>query len=202
MSNFKNTAILSLHMVNDIVTKEGKFGEIFGEQVEQRNVIQNAKKLLNLARSNNIPVIHVAVRFKPGHPDLVPNSPLLSMVKDMDALVEGTWGADFVSELKPLENEVVITHQRVGAFVETELHNTLKNLGIENLILYGVVTNNIVEHSARNAIDLGYTVQVVEDCCSAATLNAHQASIETLGLLAKIVTVEDIENTLTNESAS
>jgi len=38
-----NMAVLSLHMVNDVVTKEGKFGPFFAEQVEVRNVIEKGK---------------------------------------------------------------------------------------------------------------------------------------------------------------
>lgn len=118
------------------------------------------------------------------------------MVKEMNALVEGTPGAEFVSELKPLENEKIVLHQRVGAFYETDLDQILKDLGVEKVLTYGVVTNNIVEHSVRNAVDLGYTVLVAEDCCSAATPSAHEASIESQRLLAHITTVEDIQNSL------
>lgn len=186
------TAILSLHMVNDIVSKDGKFGPFFGEQVEARQVIQKGKQLIEAARSAQIPVIHVAVRFKPGHSDLVANSPLLSMVKDMNALVEGTWGAEFVDGLQPLDDETVILHQRVGCFQETELAVKLKETGIDSVIVYGVVTNNIVEHTVRNAVDYGFNAYVVEDCCSAATPEAHKASIETLGLLSKVITLNDV----------
>ncbi|WP_409305193.1 cysteine hydrolase family protein [Peribacillus sp. SCS-155] len=186
------TAVLSLHLLNDIVSIDGKFGSFFGEQVVARNVIEKGKLLVETVRSLQIPVIHVAVRFQPEHPDLVPNSPLLSMVKDMDALVEGTWGGDFVEGLQPIGSETVIVHQRVGAFQETELAAILKDRGIDSVIVFGVVTNNIVEHTVRNAVDHGFHVFVVEDCCSAATPEAHKASIETLGLLSKIITLNDV----------
>ncbi len=190
--NPTKTAVLSLHMVNDIVSIDGKFGPIFGEQVKVRNVIEKGRQLIESVRSAQIPVIHVAVRFQPGHPDLVPNSPLLSMVKDIDALVDGTWGGEFVEELRPIGNETVITHQRVGAFQETELAAILTGRGIDSVIVFGVVTNNIVEHTVRNAIDHGFHSFVVEECCSAATPEAHKASIETLRLLSKIITINDV----------
>ena len=188
----KKTAVLSLHMVNDIASPKGKFGPMFGEQVVARDVANQGKALVEYARSQQIPVIHVAVRFQPGHTDLVTNSPLLTIVKEMDALVEGTWGADFIDEIQPLDGETIITHQRVGAFQDSQLHQSLQQKGIEHLILFGVVTNNIVEHTARNGVDYGYYVTVVEDCCAAPTLAVHQASIENMRLVADIKTLAEI----------
>ncbi|NRF94389.1 cysteine hydrolase [Paenibacillus frigoriresistens] len=196
------TAVLSLHMINDVVLKDGKFGQIFGEQAEARKVIEKGKQLMETARSFQIPVIHIAVRFQPGYSDLVANSPLLSMVKEMNALVEGTRGGDFVEELQPLEHEITIFHQRVGPFQETELAALLNKLGIESLIIYGVATNVSVEQTARNAIDHGFQVFVVEDCCSAATLQAHQASIETLGLLSTVITLNDVTQLVKNNEGA
>lgn len=186
--DLSKTAVLSLHMLNDVVSKEGKFGQFFGEQAEKRDVINNSKTLLEAARSVDLPVFHIAVRYQPGHPDLIPNCQLLTMVKEMDAFVEGTWGGDFVEELQPLENEMIISHQRVGAFQETDLASLLKEKGIETVFVYGVTTNVIVEHTVRNACDLGLNV-VVEDCCSAGTLEAHNASIETINMLANVVSL-------------
>ncbi|NLY28402.1 MAG: cysteine hydrolase [Alcaligenaceae bacterium] len=187
----KKTAVLSLHLVNDIVSPEGKFGPFFAAQVQERKVLDHAARLLERARAAGMLVVHAAVRFKPGHVDLVANSPLLTMVRDMDALVEGTWGADFAQGVQPQADEPVITHQRVGAFHETGLDALLKSRGIEHLILQGVVTNNIVEHSARDAVDRGYYVTVVDDCCSAPAPEVHAASIGNLGLLAQVVSLDD-----------
>lgn len=187
----RKTAILSLHLVNDIVSAEGKFGPYFAEQVAARQVLANASRLLEQARTSRIPVIHVAVRFQPGHTDLVPNTPLLTMVRDMDALVADTWGAEFAEGVQPEDGEAVVTHQRVGAFHQSELDSILRDRGIEHLVLLGVVTNNIVEHCARNAVDRGYTLSVVETCCAAATPEAHTASIDTMGLLGQIISLDE-----------
>jgi nicotinamidase-related amidase len=195
------TAVLSLHMLNDVVLKDGKFGPFFGEQAEARNVIQQSKQLVETARSSQIPVVHVAVRYQPGYPDLAANCPLLVMVKEMNALVDGTWGGAFVTELQPLEDEVIVSHQRVGPFHETQLADTLTKLGVESVIVFGVATNVSVEHTVRNACDHGFHVYVVEDCCSAATGAAHQASLESMGLLATITTLDEITEYLQASSS-
>lgn len=182
-------------MQNDIVLQEGKFGGIFGEQAAERKVINKSKELIESARSSQIPIFHICVRFKADYSDLYPNSTLLNMVKQMNALQEGTWGGSIVEELTPLENECLISHHRVGPFHGTDLKETLKKGGFESIILFGVATNVIVESTARVLGDEGFNVYVVEDCCSAATLQAHNASLEALGLLTNIVKLEGIFQT-------
>ena len=56
----------------------------------------------------------------------------------------------------------------------------------------GVATNVSVEGTAREAVNLGYRTLIAADACSAASDAAHQASLETFGLLGEVVTVEEI----------
>jgi len=46
---------------------------------------------------------------------------------------------------------------------ETELHSILQAQGITNLIVYGIATDYCVKYSVLDALDLGYSVIVVED---------------------------------------
>jgi nicotinamidase-related amidase len=68
----------------------------------------------------------------------------------------------------------------------------LEDCGIDTLVFAGVATNSSVESTARVATDAGYRVIIAEDACSAATPEAHRASIESLGLLAEISTAVGI----------
>jgi biuret amidohydrolase len=54
-----------------------------------------------------------------------------------------------------------------------------------------VATNASVEGTAHIASDLGYRVLVISDARSAAMPAAHAASLESLGLLADIITTDD-----------
>lgn len=56
----------------------------------------------------------------------------------------------------------------------------LRNLGVEFLIVYGVVTDQCVESAIRDAADRGFLVTQVEDCCAAETPENHLASIESM----------------------
>ena len=189
--NPQRTAVIVIHCQGDIVSGNGAFAPFFHDQVVSRNVVSNIAGLLDHARESGMTVIYTRVAFKPDFSDLNANSPLLKVVEQAGCLKDGTELADIVPELTPTANDFVITHQRVGGFVP-ELTAVLEDRGIDTLVFAGVATNASVESTARVATDAGYRVIIVEDACSAATPEAHQASIESLGLLAEISTAADI----------
>ena len=192
--NLEKAAVFSVHMENDVVLENGKLGDFLVSKLKKRNVIQNSTKLLQAVRSTSqqIPIFHMRVCYPPDLIDVKVNSQLLSLVKQRKGLVEGTWGTEFVEGLEPLDHEHIINHQRVVPFHGTDLENTLVKLEIESLIIFGVATNVAVEGTARLAGDKGYTVYIVEDCCSAATVEAHKEAINTLSLLTNVVSLGDM----------
>lgn len=71
--------------------------------------------------------------------------------------------ARVVDGLAPLEGEAVINKTTFGGFASTGLDGALRNLGIDTLVIGGVVTNRCVETTARDATDRGYRVILVDD---------------------------------------
>ncbi|MGZ5397614.1 MAG: isochorismatase family protein [Mycobacterium sp.] len=55
-----------------------------------------------------------------------------------------------------------------------------------------MATNVSVEGTARMASDLGYRTIVVADACSSATQAMHNAALESLALLAEILTTDEL----------
>jgi nicotinamidase-related amidase len=187
----ERTAVIAVHCQGDIVSADGAFAPFFHEQIVSRNIIGKIGELLASARENGMTVIYTRVAFRPDFSDLNANSPLLKVVEQSGCLKDGSALADIIPELAPAAEDVVITHQRVGGFVP-ELTAVLEERGIDTLVFAGVATNASLEGTARAASDAGYRVIIAEDASSAATLVAHQASIESLGLLAEIASVADI----------
>ena len=89
--------------------------------------------------------------------------------------LEGSWGARVIDELEPREDDIYVVKRRYSAFFGTDLDLTLKDLGIEGVVVAGVVTNICVRSTVHDAFFLGYTVVVPEDCV-AATGPREQAS--------------------------
>lgn len=192
----RTTAVVAIHYQGDIVGSDGAFAGFFHQQVAERNVLAVTKGVLDAARTAGVPVVYTRVAWQPDYSDLNANSPLLGIVVQSGCLKDGSPLADIVAEVAPAEGDEVVTHKRVGGFTDSRLHELLQSKGVQTVLFTGVATNASLEGTARQASDLGYRVVVVEDACSAATPAAHQASIESLGLLAEIATAADITTAL------
>lgn len=192
----RTTALVAVHLQGDIIGADGAFAGFFAEQVRARDVVAVNAGLLHAVRAAGGMVVYTRVAYRPGYPDLVANSPLLTLVPQFGCLVDGSPQAEIVPEVAPTEGDTVLTHQRVGGFTGSGLHELLQERGIGTVLLSGVASNASVESTARTASDLGYRTVLVEDACSAATLEAHQATVASLGLLGEITTAAEVRAAL------
>jgi nicotinamidase-related amidase len=74
--------------------------------------------------------------------------------------------ADFLDELKPEGDEIVISKTTSSPFSSTAIDRVLRNMALRNLIVCGVATNACVEMTVRDAADRDYGVIAVEDACA------------------------------------
>jgi biuret amidohydrolase len=186
------TAVVAVHVQNDVVGTDGTFAGFFRAEIDRTGVLTTISRVLDGARSVGAKVVYTRVAWQPGFPDFHANSPLLGIVAQAKCLEDGSHGAAIIDELSPHAGDAVVTHQRVGGFQNSELDATLRDAGIDTVVFVGVATNASLEGTARVASDLGYRTVVVSDACSAATPAAHAASLESLGLLAEIVTADEL----------
>ncbi|MFD9192289.1 cysteine hydrolase family protein [Streptomyces phaeochromogenes] len=184
------TAVINVHWQRDIVKADGAFGPFFAEPVERRGVIAGADRLNRAARDAGATIVYTRVAFRPGYPDLFANCPLLALVAEHQALEDGTEGAAIVKELTPEAGDLVITHPRITGFHGTELDVLLRGKGIDTVLFTGVATNVSVEGTAREAVNHGYRTVLVSDACSAASDEAHQATLDSFALLGEVSTTD------------
>lgn len=186
------TAVIAVHLQRDVVGADGALAFMFQEQVKSRQVLGHAAQFLAVARNAQLPVLYTRVAFAADYSNMHANSPLLLGTREGKALIDGAPGAEIVGEVAPCPVDTVVTHQRVGGFEGSTLRADLDSRGIDTIVILGVATNASVESTARQASDLGYRVIIVEDCCSAATMEAHQASIASLSMLAEISNADEL----------
>ncbi|WP_018182949.1 cysteine hydrolase family protein [Kaistia granuli] len=93
---------------------------------------------------------------------------------------KGSWEAKPIEAVGPRGDEIIIPKTASGIFNCTNIEYVLRNLGIEYLVIYGVVTDQCVESAIRDAADRGFLVTQVEDCCAADAPGNHEGSIEAM----------------------
>jgi nicotinamidase-related amidase len=77
----------------------------------------------------------------------------------------GSPGHPFKAEVAPAADETIVAKQVNSAFIGTDLDRRLRDLGAPALVVLGVITNNSLEATVRNAGNLGHRVFVPEDAC-------------------------------------
>jgi len=66
-------------------------------------------------------------------------------------IVEGSWGALIVDELKPAPGDHLVVKKGFGGFANTPLDTILRNLGVDTCVVAGVTTCVCVSTTIRRA---------------------------------------------------
>ncbi|MDE1834829.1 MAG: hydrolase, partial [Candidatus Micrarchaeota archaeon] len=136
-------------------------------------VIGNAAKLAESFRKSSMPVflVHVissdADRLNP-----IADEQMFARPQQMPA----DW-AEFVTELKKTDSDIVITKKQWGAFYGTELELQLRRRKINTIVLCGIATNYGVESTARFAYEYGFHQIFAEDAIASMSKEMHDSSI-------------------------
>ena len=188
------TVMLPLHLQNEVIHPDGQIRAGFGDDFKARaDFVDAASKSLKAASTSGIPRVFVRMAFQVGGADLPDNCELYRFVKHNEIMREGSWGAEFFDCLGPdTPSDVTVSHNRVNAFYATQLEQMLSDYGCEHLVLFGVATHSVVEHTARHAVDLGLRVSIVTDACSAYPREKHEASLSAIGNLVTLVRSEEL----------
>ncbi|MGY2811988.1 isochorismatase family cysteine hydrolase [Bradyrhizobium sp. USDA 4506] len=106
----------------------------------------------------------------------------------------GSWDGKVIDEIAPGDDEIVLPKSSSSVFVSTNIDYLLRNLGVRQLVLAGVVTDECVESAVRDACDLGYLVTLVPDACATYSQERHDSSLRvTAGYCRQVCTNPLIE---------
>ena len=167
-----------------------------GPGCHANKVIPNVKKLLEFFRAKKLSIFHIYREYRADASD-IELFRLDRFVNEKKICVPGTFGAEIVGELKPLENEYRIVKNRFSAFMNTELDFILRRLNINHIVISGTQYPNCIRTTAFDGVCYDYKVTVVTDATSAETEEIKQANIidmKNIGI--SCISLEDIMNNL------
>jgi nicotinamidase-related amidase len=172
----------------------------FYREVRTRT-IPNQVKLLAAARGAGVEVLHTIIQSltEDGRDRSLDHK--LTPIHIPPSLPEGLPPP----ELAPVGDEIMIPKTSSGVFNSTNIDYILKNLGIRQLIVAGVLTDQCVDMAVRDAADRGYLVTCVGDACAAPTAERHANALRAFGgycWTADAATVIDRINALHTGTAS
>jgi len=171
-------ALLVVDMQNGFCHKQGSFAKM-GIQSEPTAIIPHINELRSAFRAANIPVFFLRTGYNADYSDRRGRDRRDS-VEELQGLIRGSWDADILDELTPEPDEKVVDKTRNSGFFRTSLENTLKEHGINHLILTGVGTDVCVESTARDAYQMDFAVTTVSDATGACNKPDHLAALHAL----------------------
>jgi len=139
-------------------------------------VLPNVRRLQDAFRDLKLEIIHTRIQSltrdgrdrSVGHQRLGLHAP------------PGSKEAEFLPEVAPKGDEIVINKTASGVFNATNLDYILRNMDIDSLYVCGVYTNECVSTTVRDACDRGFHTTLVNDACATVTPELHNATIATL----------------------
>jgi ureidoacrylate peracid hydrolase len=171
-------AVIVVDMQNAFA-KKGGYLDLAGFDISAtQRIIAPCRRIIRAARDKGIKIIYFQMGFSQDLFDKgAPDSPssiksrVLSRLREhpewRDKLyIYGTWGAEIIEELSPLQQDIVVKKQKYDGFIGTNLDIILRTLGINTLFFTGTATNICVESTLRHAFFLDYSSVLVSDAVS------------------------------------
>jgi ureidoacrylate peracid hydrolase len=113
---------------------------------------------------------------------------------------KGSWDGRVIDQLLPGDDEIWLPKSSSSVFVSTHIDYILRNLGVKQLVISGLITDQCVESAIRDACDLGYLVTQVTDACTTYSAERHRNSLNAIKGYCRQITTEALLQEL--ESAS
>ncbi len=187
--DFNHSALIIVDMQNDFLHTKG-FVPTFSKEIGVPDdtfdllwkPVPNIKKLADFFHRESRPVVYIYTAWQADYSDVaIPLKKMRGAAQKAGALVEGSWGAQIIDELKPQPGSRLVMKKAYGGFFQTPLDRQLRNLGVKTLFMTGVATNFCVETTGREGVGYGYDVVMVSDATATYTEDGHQASLSVFG---------------------
>ena len=153
------TALLVIDPYNDFISEGGKIWDRIRAVAEANGCVPHMLLVLNAARKAKLRVFYALHhRYRPGdYETWTYIAPIQKAAWVRKAFEYGTWGGEIRSEIEPQPGEIVSTeHWCSSGFANTDLDLQLKNHGIHQLIVVGLIAHTCVEATVRFAAVRGH----------------------------------------------
>jgi ureidoacrylate peracid hydrolase len=105
---------------------------------------------------------------------------------------KGSWDAKVLDAIAPADDEIVLPKTSSSVFISTNIDYVLRNLGVRQLALAGLLTDQCVESAVRDACDLGYLVTLVTDACATQSQERHDNTLRAIKGYCRQRTTEEL----------
>ena len=137
------------------------------------------EQAIQAAKAKNIPIIHIQHIANPG----MGIAPFFN---------QGTDGANIHPRiLAAAPDAPVVIKEYADSFVKTDLEEILTRLGVDELLVCGMMTQNCVTHTAISRSAEKYSVSILPDCCTTVDEMLHNIALHAVSTRVPLVPSKD-----------
>jgi len=154
----------------------------------QPDIIEAAVDLVGAARSNEVPVLWTRVEFPIGGGGSV----WYDKVPALANFDSGSRLGDWLPNLTPANEEVVVAKQHASGFFGTDLAESLRAQSVDTVLICGVSTSGCVRATATDASAHGVVPFVVREAVGDRTDAVNEANLFDLhAKYADVISIDD-----------
>jgi nicotinamidase-related amidase len=170
------TSLLLIDYQNDFLDEEGWYAQSGVDISHMRRTIAPTRRLVAAARHADVPLVWTRHGCRDER-DAGTFFELRPFLRE-GGLRVGTWGYEISAELPVDEGDWFVQKNRLSAFYNTNLEVVLRALDTEVLLVAGVLTNQCIAASSKDATFRDFKPVVVAECTGTTLPHLHEPALE------------------------
>lgn len=183
----ERTALLLVDVQNAVVNDRQAAIRPEFDAVARTIVLPNLVKLVGASRAARLEIIYTVMA------NLTRDGRDRSLDYKLSgiSIAKGSWDARVLDVVAPGEDELVLPKTSSSVFNSTNIDYLLRNIGIEEVVVTGFLTDQCIDHTVKDAADRGYYVTAIRDACMANTRARHEAALACFSGYCRTVTTAE-----------
>ena len=155
-------ALIVIDIQNDYF-EEGKYPLYQPEVTTAKNL-----KAITIATEKNIPIIHIQHLVSPE-------------LGEGLFFYDNSYGAEIhIDIMAAAPNSPIVVKRHADCFEKTNLEALLQEMGVEEILLTGMMTHNCITHTALSPAAEKYNPKVIEECCCTIDPITHALAVDSM----------------------
>lgn len=194
MPSVRDTALILVNMQNGFCKAGGTFDRAGVSIDGAAKTIDPCVRLVEAARSRQIPIIFTQAWFRPDGADVGFSVGEIMQRRTSDELIAAdSWDAEIVGELRPQVQDFVVRKFRFSPFHGSGMEPLLSTLHVRDLVICGLSTSICVESTVRDASARDFRVFVPKDAVAEYEWSMHVASLRVMEYcFAYVISTEEV----------
>jgi nicotinamidase-related amidase len=183
------TTLVLIDLQNDFLHPRGWYAKSGVDIGHMRRVIEPTRMLIEEAREAGVPIVWTRHGFRD---ETMGSFAAMRPFLRNGGLRQGTWGYEIYDELTVEPHDWLSHKSRLSAFFQTDLEVILRGVGTETVLIAGVLTNQCVAATSKDASFRDFETIVVRECTGTTLPHLHEPALEMMKVgWAEVRSVED-----------